>query len=73
MFQYYDPKYLHQTDSKWYYRNNRLNVFAAIDFCHFPNKKADYTCIVVVCMDGYNNYYVLQTSVRFKTNLISDY
>lgn len=71
-FQYYDPKYLHQADSKWYYRNNRLNVFAAIDFAYSLNKKADYTCIVVVGMDGYNNYYVLDI-VRFKTNLISDY
>lgn len=71
-FQYYDPKYLHSMDGKWYYRNNRLNVYAAIDFAYSLNKKADFTCIAVVGMDGQNNYYVLDIA-RFKTNLISDY
>lgn len=71
-FQYYEPKYLHQADGKWYYRNNKLNVFAAIDFAYSLSKKADYTAIVVVGIDGNNNYYVLDI-VRFKTNLISEY
>lgn len=71
-FQYYDKNHLHKADGKWYYRNNRLNVFAAIDFAYSLNRKADYTCITTVGVDGDNNYYVLDID-RFKTNLISDY
>lgn len=71
-FQYYEPRHLNRNDGKWYYKANRLNVFAAIDFAYSLNKKADYTCIVVVGVDGDNNFYILDID-RFKTNLISDY
>jgi hypothetical protein len=71
-FQYYEPKFLTRKDGKWFYKNNRLNIFAAVDFAYSMNRKADYTCVVVVGVDANNNYYVLEID-RFKTTLISDY
>lgn len=72
MFQYYDRSRLHQHDGYWYFGDTKLNVFASIDFAFSLNKKADYTCIIVVGVDYNNNYYILDID-RFKTNLISDY
>lgn len=71
-FQYYNPKYLRQDQGYWYYKNSRLNLTAAIDFAFSLNKKADYSCIVVIGVDSSHNYYVLDID-RFKTNLISTY
>lgn len=71
-FQYFDPKHLHRSDGKWYYKHSRLNLFASIDFAFSLNKKSDYTAICVVGVDTKMNYYVLDIS-RFKTNLISEY
>lgn len=71
-FQYYDPKFLSRRGSYYYYQQNRLNVFAAIDFAYSLNKKADYTAIVVVGCDYLGNYYVLEID-RFKTDNISEY
>jgi len=72
MFQYYDPKFLKKTDGRWYFKDNRLNVFAAVDFAWGLNKKSDYSCVAVVGVDNKYNYYVLELD-RFKTNLIGDY
>lgn len=71
-FQYFNPAHVTQKHGKWYYRDRRLNIFAAIDFAYSLNKKADYTCIVVVGVDSANNYYVLDID-RFRSNKISDY
>lgn len=71
-FQYYDPKHLHRYQGKWFLRNQRLNVFAAVDFAFSLRRKADFTAIVVVGVDGDNNYYVLDIE-RFKSDKISDY
>lgn len=71
-FQYYDPKYLHRFEGKWFLKTTRLNVFAAVDFAFSLRRKADFTAIVVVGVDGDNNYYVLDVD-RFKTDRISDY
>lgn len=71
-FQYYEPKFLTRTEGKWYYRQHRLNIFAAVDFAYSLRKRADYTCIVVIGVDSNQNYYVLEIE-RFKTSLISDY
>jgi len=49
-----------------------LNVFAAIDFAYSLRTEADYTAIVVVGVDQYHNYYVLDID-RFKTQAISEY
>lgn len=72
LFQYYDREYLASKDGRWYFKGNRLNVFAAVDFAYSTNKKSDSTSIVVIGCDGSNNYYVLDVD-RFKTDKISDY
>ena len=72
LFQYYEPKHLHRVDGRWFFRGNRLNVFAAVDFAFSLRRKADYTAIVVVGVDKEHNYYVLDIE-RFKTEKISDY
>jgi hypothetical protein len=71
-FQYYDSGFLAQKGGHWYFKGNRLNVFAAIDFAFSLSKKADASCIVVVGVDGDNNYYVLDID-RFKTDKHSEY
>lgn len=71
-FQYYDRSKLTQTDGRWAYAGNRLNVFAAIDFAYSVRQRADFSSIVVVGVDYRGNHYVLDIE-RFKTQLISDY
>lgn len=71
-FQYYDRKHLRQDNGYWFYRDSKLNVFAAVDFAFSLSKKADYTAIVVIGIDAENNVYVLDID-RFKTDRISDY
>ena len=71
-FQYYDKKFLTRNNGVWFYKDKRLNVFASIDFAFSARKKADYTAIVVVGMDGDGNIYVLDID-RFKTDRISEY
>jgi phage terminase large subunit-like protein len=71
-FQYYDPNFLGCKDGRWFYRTSRLNVFAAVDFAYTIGKKSDFSAIVVVGCDNFNNYYVLEID-RFKTNQHSEY
>lgn len=71
-FQYYNPEYLSSRGGYWYFKGERLNVFAAIDFAFSLGKKSDYTAIVVIGVDGRSNYYILEIE-RFKTDKISDY
>lgn len=71
-FQYYEQKHLRQENGYWFFRDKRLNVFAAVDFAFSLSKKADYTAIVVVGIDSDNNVYVLDID-RFRTDRISDY
>jgi hypothetical protein len=72
LFQYYDPNHLSHQNYNWHYKRERLNVVAAVDFAYSSNKRADYSSIVVVGVDGRSNYYVLEID-RFKTDKISDY
>jgi hypothetical protein len=72
LFQYYDPNFLAQRDYNWYYKRERLNVVAAVDFAYSTGKNSDSSSIVVVGADGYQNYYVLEID-RFKTDKISEY
>ena len=72
LFQYFDPNLVIKRDYAWFYKRDRLNVFAAVDFAFSTGKKSDYTSIVVVGVDGQNNYYVLDID-RFRTDKISDY
>lgn len=71
-FQYYEQKHLKLENGNWYYRDNRLNVYASIDFAFSLSKKADYTAIVVVGVDAENNIYILDID-RFRTDRISEY
>ena len=71
-FQYYAPEHIYRKDRAWFIKRDRLNVVAAVDFAFTTNKRSDYTSIVVVGVDGQNNYYVLDID-RFKTDKISEY
>lgn len=71
-FQYYEPKHLKQSDGHWYYKGNRLNLVASIDFAYSLRQTADWTALVVVGVDHENNVYVLDIQ-RFRTNKISEY
>ena len=51
-FQYYDKKHLKFSQGRWYFQQERLNVFAGIDFAFSLNKRADYSAVVVVGIDG---------------------
>ena len=72
LFQYYDQSHLIRKDGHWYYKRERLNVVAAVDFAYSLGAKSDYTAIVVVGVDGQNNYYILEID-RFKADRPSDY
>jgi hypothetical protein len=71
-FQYYDKTHLSRNNGYWYYKGRRLNVFASIDFAFSLAKKADFTAIVVIGVDGNQNYYVLDIA-RFKSQDIAEY
>ena len=71
-FQYYNKKHLSRTNGHWYFKDRRLNVYAAIDFAFSTRKTADYTAIVVIGIDFKGNIYVLDID-RQKTNKISEY
>lgn len=72
LFQYYEPGHLSCRDGRWYFKGERLNVTAAVDFAYSLGERSDYTTIAVVGADARNNYYVLALD-RFKTLKISDY
>lgn len=72
LFQYYDKSFLSHRDGKWFFKGERLNVFASIDFAYSNNLKADYTSLVVVGVNGANDYYVLDID-RFRTTKASEY
>ncbi len=72
LFQYYDQGKLAQRDGRWMFNGERLNVCAAVDFAYSTGLKSDFSSIVVVGVDGKNNYYVLDID-RFKTDKISEY
>lgn len=71
-FQYYDSKFLKQKYGYWYFKNNKLNVYAAIDFAFSLSKKSDDTALVVIGVDPDNQIYVLDIDV-FKSDKIAEY
>jgi phage terminase large subunit-like protein len=71
-FQYYDSNHIHRRDGRWYFKNERINIFAAVDFAYSLGKRSDYTSIVVVGVDGHGNYYLLDID-RFKTDKNIEY
>lgn len=64
-FQYYNPRFLKREGSNWFYKERRLNIFAAVDFAYTTGKRSDYTAIVVIGVDHENQIYVLDID-RFK-------
>lgn len=72
LFQYYDSNYLSRRDGMWFFKRERLNVVAAIDFAFTTGAKSDSTTIVTLGADGSGNYYILEID-RFKTDKISEY
>ncbi len=71
-FQYYDKAHLTSSNGLWYYRGERLNVFAAIDFAYSLTQRSDYTALVVIGISAKNDIYLLEIQ-RFKTERISEY
>jgi len=71
-FQYYEPGFLSRRDGVWMFKGQRLNVVAAVDFAYSTAKKADYSSIVVLGVNGSNDYYILDID-RFKTDSIPEY
>jgi hypothetical protein len=72
LFQYYDRKFLDQSDGNWFFKDKPLAVYSAIDFAFSLNAKADFTALVTIGVDPDWNVYILDID-RFKTNRISDY
>lgn len=71
-FQYYDRIHLKNEEGDWFFKEHKLNIFAAIDFAFSRSKAADSTAIVVIGVDHEFNYYILDI-LRFKTDRIVDY
>lgn len=71
-FQYYDKKLLSSENGGWYYKDRKLNVFAAVDFAYSTSARADYTAIAVIGVDRDGFIYILDLD-RFKTDKISEY
>lgn len=70
-FQYYDKKHLNFDGVSWFFRDRKLNVFAAADFAYTATKRADYTAVAVIGIDHEHNIYILEID-RFKTGKISE-
>lgn len=71
-FQYYDKKHLTFKGGYWWYNEERLNTFAAMDLAYSQTNKADWTSIVVIGIDSKGRIYVLEIC-RFKTDSIKMY
>ena len=71
LFQYYEPGFLSRKDGKWFFKGDRLNVVASVDFAFTTNRTSDYTAIVVVGVNGKGDYLVLDID-RFKTDKPSE-
>ncbi len=71
-FQYFDRKDLEERYGAWYYKGNKLNLTAAIDFAYSTRKEADWTAIVVAGIDSESNIFVLDIE-RIKSEKISEY
>ena len=71
-FQYFDDKHLKRKNGAWFFRSNRLNIYASVDFAFSLSKAADFTAIVVVGIDCDGNLYVLDID-RFKSDKTKEY
>lgn len=71
-FQYFERSRLRNDYGDWFFGENKLNVYAAIDFAFSLRKRADYTALVVIGVDALGNFYILDVD-RFKTDRIVEY
>lgn len=71
-FQYYDKTWLTRNQGVWYFKDRRLNIYAAMDFAYTTGKKSDYSSLVVVGIDSANNIYILDID-RYQTGLMDVY
>ncbi len=71
-FQYINPRLLKKRGSAWFYKDQRLNIYAAVDFAFSLKSEADYTAIVVIGVDADKQIYVLDID-RFRSVKIIDY
>lgn len=65
-FQYYNQRFLKREGGSWFYKDKRLNVYAAVDFAYSITKRSDYTALVVIGINSEGDVYVLDID-RFKT------
>lgn len=71
-FQYYDTRHLNMVDGDWYFKDERLNLFAAVDFAFTDSTRSDYTAIAVIGRDSKGRIYVLEIN-QFRTNRFETY
>jgi len=71
-FQYYDSKFIRNRNGVWYFKDRRLNVYAAVDFAFSLNRAADFTAIVVIGIDSDGDIYLLDID-RFKSDKTREY
>jgi predicted phage terminase large subunit-like protein len=71
-FQYYDRVHIKNNGGDTYFRNKKLNTFAAMDVAWTDSDTSDYTAIAVIGMDDDENIYLLDL-VQFKTTSFTEY
>lgn len=71
-FQYYAREHVRQVNGKWYFKNELLAIFAAMDVAYTQNKRSDYTAIAVVGLTAAGFIYILDLD-RFKTDKYEEY
>ncbi len=71
-FQYYDQRHIKTKGGQWFFKDYRLNIYAAIDFAYSLNQRADSTAIIVIGIDCDGNIYILDID-RFKTDRTLEY
>ncbi len=71
-FTYYDRKFLREEKGTWYFKEQPLSIFAAMDVAWTTGESSDYTAIAVVGLDAEGFYYVLDLD-RFKTQDYEEY
>lgn len=70
--QYFDSKYLTFNNGNVQYKNNKLNVYCAMDVAWSDSNVSDYTAIAVVGVDQDGFIYLLDLD-RFKTTKFNVY
>ena len=71
-FQYYDKKFLRRDQGRWFFKDEHLNIVAAMDFAYTEGQRSDYTALAVIGMTKDRDIYVLAMR-RFKTKSMQKY